>query len=432
MQYIERLLYFQLKKHLTSPEISLILGPRQAGKTTLMEKLQERLIKQNQPTIFLNLDIIEDRQYFSSQHTLFDLIKKKVGSRKSYVFIDEISRLENAGLFLKGLFDFKSAHKFVVTGSGSLELKADVIEPLTGRKQLFYCFPLTFTEFAAFKQNITFSDSKELHDNVSHDLAVQPYARDRLVNEYLNFGGYPQVVLSETETEKTRVLREIYQSYLEKDIGLLLGVEKLYAFENLVKLLAHQAGNIVNRAELSATLGVTEKTVEKYLFYLEKTFVIELVRPFYRNARKELVKSPKVYFSDLGFLYLAQGILPTIARQPMGNAFENACFLRLKEANTIESPPFINPPQFWRTKSGAEVDFVMISAKTGNPVPIEVKTSQGRNIGRSLISFLKAYQPEDGYVYFLKQKDKGRSEKYASATIHFMPYHNLPGFEISL
>src|SRR3990167_1212494 len=157
MQYIDRILYFQLKKHLSKPEISLILGPRQSGKTTIMERLRKELTKQNQPTIFLNLDIIEDRQYFSSQHALLDLIEKKVGKRKSYIFIDEISRLENAGLFLKGLSDLKSGHKFIVTGSGSLELKANVIEPLTGRKQLFYCSPLTFTEFVAFRRDIHFS-----------------------------------------------------------------------------------------------------------------------------------------------------------------------------------------------------------------------------------------------------------------------------------
>src|SRR3989338_2013300 len=258
-KFIPRQLYFPLKAHLDSPEISLVLGPRQSGKTTLIEKLQADLRAQNKPTVFLNLDIIEDRQWFASQHALLDLIEKRVGPGKAYVFIDEISRLENAGLFLKGLYDLKSGHKFVVTGSGSLELRSDIIEPLTGRKQLFYCFPLSFTEFAAYKLELEAADFDRQNSLISRELMAQPLKRQRLVDEYLNFGGYPAVVSAQAEAEKTRILREIYLSYLETDIGLLLQVEKERAFENLVRILAHQAGNLVNRAELSATLGISQK-----------------------------------------------------------------------------------------------------------------------------------------------------------------------------
>lgn len=315
----------------------------------------------------------------------------------------------------------KSGHKFVVTGSGSLELKADVVEPLTGRKRVFYCFPLSFTEFAAYMLELEAADVDEEYTHVTRELITQPLRRQRLIDEYMNFGGYPGVVLAETEAEKTKILREVYSSYMEKDIELILRVEKGQAFENLMKILAHQVGNLVNRAELSATLGVSEKTIERYFYLLEKTFVIEMVRPFYRNARKELVKSPKVYFSDLGFLYIAQGIIPSIQRRPMGNVFENACFLRLKELDLIKLP------QFWRTKSGAEVDFVVVSPKTGHPIPVEVKSSPKEILGKSLISFIKIYQPEEGYVYFPSGQGKGSSKKYQDTTISFYPYHYVLG-----
>lgn len=425
-KFINRQLYFRLKTHLESPEISLVLGPRQSGKTTILEKLQGDLSEQSKPTVFLNLDIIEDRQWFSSQHALLELIERRVGQVKAYVFIDEISRLENAGLFLKGLYDLKSGHKFVVTGSGSLELKADVIEPLTGRKQMFYCFPLSFTEFAAYKLGLETADFNEVYAGVTRELTVQPLKRQRLVDEYVNFGGYPGVVMAATEEEKTRTLREVYLSYLEKDIGLLLQVEKEQAFENLVKILAHQVGNLVNRAELSATLGVSEKTIERYIYLLEKTFVIDVVRPFYRNARKELVKSPKIFFADLGFLYMAQGILPTTQRRPVGNVFENACYLRLKEVD------FVKPPQFWRTKSGAEVDFVVVSPQTGQLIPVEVKSSPKETLGKSLISFIKAYQPEEAYVYSQGGEGKGNRKVYGKTEISFVPYHYLPRAEVLL
>ncbi len=415
MRFIQRTLYFQLKKHLQAPEISLILGPRQSGKTTLIEKLQEELRQQSKPTVNLNLDVIEDRRWFSSQHVLLDLVEKTVGKGKSYVFIDEISRLPNAGLFLKGLFDLKSGHKFIVTGSGSLELKADIVEPLTGRKQVFYCFPLSFAEFVAYKTLISFTGDEELYGKIAKKLLGSSQWQ-RLVSEYLNFGGYPRVVLAETEAEKVQILKEIYSSYLEKDIGLLLGIEKEQAFENLVKVLAHQVGNLVNYSELSMTLGLTERTVKRYLYLLEKTFVIHLVKPFYRNARKELVKSPKVFFVDLGFLQIAQGILPTIEREPMGNVFENACLLRLKELDLIK------PPQFWRTKGGAEVDYVIISPRTGCPLPIEVKTSL-RSLGKSLISFINIYQPKEAFVYIQKGRDQRETRWYRNTKIGIVPYH---------
>ena len=422
MKFIQREVYSQLQNHLKNPEISLILGPRQAGKTTIMKRLQKKLKESNNPSVFLNLDVIEDRSFFETQHVLLDLIEKKAGKKRVYVFIDEISRLENSGMFLKGLYDLKTNYKFIVSGSGSLELKANIIEPLTGRKKIFYCFPLSFTEFAAYKLEVYLNDFNKLHKETTKNLVVQPYRRQRLINEYLSFGGYPRVVLAGTEEEKIEILREIYLSYLEKDIGLLLKVEKEQAFENLVKILAHQVGNLVNRAELSSTQGLTEKTIKKYLYFLEKTFVINLVKPFFRNARKELIKSPKVYFSDSGFLHLAQGVLPSIQKPIKGNVFENACFLRLKELHLLK------PPQFWRTKSGAEVDFIISSSETGKAIPIEVKSTLKDNLGQSLISFIKKYQPKKAFIYFLKGKERTKEYNFNSTKtmIQLIPYHFLP------
>ncbi|MBL7159590.1 ATP-binding protein, partial [Candidatus Microgenomates bacterium] len=291
MKFIQRKIYSDLKKHLKKPEISLILGPRQAGKTTLMLKLADELETNKTPNVYFNLDIIEDKQYFKSQHALLDRIEKTIAKKKAVVFIDEIQRLENAGLFLKGLYDLKTDLKFIVSGSGSLELKADIIEPMTGRKKVFYCLPLSFSEFAGYKLDVQFKQ-------ISENLDANPYETERLIKEYLTFGGYPRVVLAQTEKEKSDVLQEIYQSYLEKDVQLLLKVEKETAFQALIKLLASQVGSLINKTELSSTLGLTQKTLDKYLYFLEKTFVIYLVRPFFTNVRKELRKSPKVYFSD--------------------------------------------------------------------------------------------------------------------------------------
>lgn len=411
MTFISRKTHLELKKYLFKPEVSIILGPRQAGKTTIMERLQQELKSSGKTSIFFNLDVIEDRQFFETQHALLDRIEKEIGPKPAVVFIDEISRLENAGLFLKGLYDLKTKYKFIVSGSGSLELKANILEPLTGRKKIFYCFPLSFAEFAAFKLKTDLQDLPKALD-------LNPYERQRLVNEYLIFGGYPKVVLAPTHEEKTEVLTEIFTSYLEKDIALLLRVQKETTFENLVKVLAGQVGNLVNKNELSATLGINFKTLNKYLYFLEKTFVISLVKPFFRNARKELTKSPKIYFCDLGLLGLAQGGLLLAEPRVAGGFFENACFLRLKELELLK------PPQFWRTKSGAEVDFIIFSSKTGRPIPIEVKLSPRKKpvLGKSLISFLKEYQPEKAFVY--TKETKGSIRRFGTK-VSLISYHNL-------
>ena len=301
MYYLKRKSYLELKKHLDKEEISLILGPRQAGKTTLMFHFKEELEKKSIPTFYFNLDVLEDRFYFSSQNKLIEKAKRMIG-KKGVVFIDEIQRLENAGLFLKGLYDLGTEYKFIVSGLGSLELKSNVVEPLTGRKKIIYCFPLSFEEFCANKLNLDFFQ-------VDDYLKNEPFLKERLINEYFNFGGYPKVFFLEKGEEKKEALKEIYQSYLEKDIKILLGVEKDYAFDNLVKILASSVGNLVNINELSLNLGLNVRTIKKYLYFLEKTFIIQLVSPYFTNVRVELKKMPKVYFLDLGLLNLIRSCL---------------------------------------------------------------------------------------------------------------------------
>lgn len=415
MQFIPRKIHFELKKHLLSPEISLILGPRQAGKTTIMKKIADELKLKGRSVIYFDLDVIEDRQYFQTQHTFLEKIQKTLGVKKDVVvFIDEVQRLKNAGLFLKGLYDLQTGHKYIISGSGSLELKSDVIEPMTGRKKIFYCYPLSFEEFAAFELRMDFTKFKE-------GVNLNPYERDRLVGEYLNFGGYPRVVLASTYKEKIDTLAEIFTSYLEKDIAILLGVEKEQAFEALVRILASQVGNLINRQELSTTLGISVKTVNKYLFFLEKTFVISLVRPFFRNVRKELRKSPKVYFNDLGMLRLARRLTLTELLPISGEVFENACFLRLREL------PQLYSPRFWRSTSGAEVDFIIDDPITGQTIPIEVKysASLGKGLGKSLVSFIKKYASRNVLIY--TREEKGTVKKYDSQ-VRYVPYHELPNF----
>jgi predicted AAA+ superfamily ATPase len=274
MIMIKRSLLAQLELHLASREISLIVGPRQAGKTTLMLILKKALEEQGLPTVYLNLDIEADMRHFYSQEALVRKIELEVGKMKAFVFIDEIQRKENAGLFLKGLYDMGLPHKFIVSGSGSVELKEKIHESLVGRKRVFELNTLSFDEFANFKTEDRYSD------RISAYLRSEPERARHLLEEYMNFGGYPRVALAENAGAKQGEIAEIYQSYLEKDIVYLLQVRKSDALSRLVRILAAQSGRLVNITGLSSELGISRLNNQRLSLVLGKNVHREESHPF--------------------------------------------------------------------------------------------------------------------------------------------------------
>jgi predicted AAA+ superfamily ATPase len=179
---IERNLFEDLKQHLVQKEISLLVGPRQAGKTTLMLMLQDYLVTQGSNTLFLSLDFDSDQPFFTSQRNLVNKIQLEIGKSKGYVFIDEIQRRDDAGLFLKGLYDLNLPYKFIVSGSGSIELKEKIHESLVGRKRIFELNTVSFKEFVNYKTDYRYKDS------LGSFFALEKDRTRQLLIEYLNFG----------------------------------------------------------------------------------------------------------------------------------------------------------------------------------------------------------------------------------------------------
>lgn len=419
---IKRTLFDPIKKHLSSEEITLIAGPRQAGKTTLMKQLQTELESQGEKTIFLSLDFNKDQPAFTSQDHLIQRIALEKGTGKVYVFIDEIQQKENAGLFLKGLYDTHLPHKFIVSGSGSVELKEKIHESLPGRKRLFELTPLSFEEFINYKTGYKYMDnSGEFAVKLEYFDVYYEQARDYL-QEYLNYGGYPKVVLAQTNEEKHAVIADIYRSYLEKDIAILLNIQKSESLTSLVRILASQAGNLVNVAELSATIGISVQTVRNYLWYLEKTYIISRVTPYFKNVRKEITKAPTYYFVDLGLKNYALGQFGiatniTTSIPTSGFLFQNFVFNCLRGRIGFTSTTI----HFWRTQDKAEVDFVL---NTGHSViPVEVKYSDLKTAEttRSFKSFLTKYKPTKACIIHL---GKNFESEFEETKIYFIPFFN--------
>lgn len=410
-QYIKRRLLAELEDHLDRPEITLIVGPRQVGKTTLMLRLEDTLKKRGAKTLFLNLDVNADRPLFKSQETLLRRLLLAFGTRKGYAFIDEIQRLENAGLFLKGLYDMRLPYKFIVSGSGSLELKEKIHESLAGRKRVFELLPVSFEEFAEFKTGYQY-------ENRTREFFQTDTLRgEGLLEEYQQFGGYPAVILAETSEEKRRVINEVYESYLMRDITILLGVERSSAFSDLVRLLASQIGGLVVVAELAGKLGISVPTVKRYLWYLEHTYIVRRLRPYFRNARKEITKAPVYYFQDLGMRNLASQLWGETALRANGALFENFIFTLLRDNLRAGDNLF-----YWRSKAGAEVDFVV--AANGELVPIEAKSGavSSRTVSRALRAFLSRYRPGRAYIAARSYRATIRAN---GAEIAFLPYYDL-------
>lgn len=398
----------ELLDHLSKKEMSLLVGSRQVGKTTLMKEVQLHLEQKEIPTLFLNYDRERDRPFFSSQQALLQKISLEFGKKKGVVFLDEIQRITNAGLFLKGLYDEDTPHKFIISGSGSLELKENIHESLAGRKRIFEISPITFSEFIDHKTQYKYTEQ------ISSFLEIEEEKRKFLLEEYLLFGGYPQVVLQDSLEEKKLYLEEIFRSIVEKDIVYLLQQQKGEALRNLIRVLSDQIGGLVQYSELGNTLGLSSQTVKHYLWILEKVFFVHKVTPFFRNVRKEITKSPVYYFADLGIRNFAYGGFSE-THLFRGELFENFIYSLLRQQ-------YGDDIHYWRTQDQAEVDFVL--EEEGNIIPIEVKFQDlnKTTLSRSFRNFLKKYTPQKAYIINLSLSEKIVVEK---TEVEFLPYWKL-------
>jgi uncharacterized protein len=372
-----RLLYDQLLKHLDNKTFTILTGARQTGKTSLFKQLYAHLVKLGRKAFIFNLEDLQLRNTLNLRpENIFTLTgippvtegnEALLPDQKLYVLLDEIQYLENPSNFLKLLYDnYGDSLKLIVTGSSAFYIDRKFNDSLAGRKRLFWLKTLNFEEFLHFKDaDYLIDELNRLRNDPQAISAKMPELRV-LFNEYLIYGGYPQVVLQPDVQEKIAILEEIRNSYVKRDM-LESNISNDIVFMQLFKLLAVQSGSLVNRNELSVVLRIDNKTVDNYLYVMQKCFHIELLRPYTGNVRKEITKMPKVYFYDLGLRHsLLNRFEPVSTRDDRGIIVENYLFRRLTE---IYSPDQLN---FWRTSDNHEVDFV-ISEQFQKGKALEIK-----------------------------------------------------------
>jgi uncharacterized protein len=326
---IERM-YHNIELLLEEGKVLIIYGARQVGKSTMLESfLKTTSLKYRLDTG----DNLKIRTLLGSDD--FDEILE-YASGLDLIAIDEAQEIERIGQALKIIVDHYPHIKIIATGSSSFNLAQKVGEPLTGRKISKILYPISQQELLKEQSRFDLKDKLE---------------------EFLLFGSYPEVVIAENRGKKIRVLNELVNSYLLKDLLQHENIKSPKILTQLLKMLAFQIGNEVSLNELSKKIGIDVKTVARYLDLLEKSFVIHSIGGFSRNLRKEVTTKQKYYFLDLGIRNALISQFNSFEdRDDIGALFENFCFMERIKKHEYEE--YYGNHYFWRTYSGQEIDFV--------------------------------------------------------------------------
>ena len=423
--YIQRFRINDILKRLDLPLIEVILGPRQSGKTTLLFMIISELLSRNivpEQIFYINMDTIIPTEQFKNPMLLVrQLADQGLAGERAYLFIDEVQRLEYPGRFLKGVYDLGKDIKIVVSGSSSLEIKAKIKESLAGRKRETYLLPLSFREYVLHGKRLPPTlnhvelDRSSVGQWVENEALYGRYLRNRM-EEVAVFGGYPGVLKQQKREERLEELSEIHTSYVKRDIIEFLNMEKPARINQLIKVLAGQVGNLMNKSEIASLTGTNTVTLSKYLNILQETYVTAYLPPLVSNRRNEIKRAHKCFFLDNGFRNLSISQFNSLGdRTDKGPLLENMVFSELLKHRTLDQGI-----RFWRTKAGSEVDFVI--SREQEDIPVEIKAGPARpgRLSKSFHAFLDHFSPKKGL--FLN-RDLFHVTDIKQTRVYYIPIH---------
>lgn len=380
---IKRQIVKELKILLKEYPVVTILGPRQAGKTTLAREF----LKGYQ---YSNLENPEERQF------AIDDPKAYLKQFKSKVIIDEIQRVPELLSYIQVIVDEKqTSGQFVLTGSHLLKLQEAVSQSLAGRTAILNLLPLSINE-----------------------LQSTDYKKDTF-DQYCLYGFMPRVY--DKNQRPTVAYSNYYQTYVERDVKLLVNLKDMSLFEKFLKLLAGRVGQIMDYSRLANDVGVDAKTIKNWLSILEASFIVFKLSPYFENFGKRVIKSPKYYFVDVGLLCFILGISKEeqVVRDPLvGNIFENLVILECLKSRFNKG--LSGDLYFYRDSNGNEVDLIIHHGR--NLIPVEIKSSS--TFSSKQISGLKhfselSHQVSKSYLVY------NGSNKVLSDNIHVLNFSNI-------
>ena len=388
---INRFIYKELCQDLDHPEVTILLGARQVGKTCLLREIDNFAQSQGKKTAYFNLEIPEDILKFTgSDREIF----KKLTTAADVLLIDEFHYLKNASHLFKAVFDSGAKVKLFASGSSSLEIHKHLKESLAGRRNLRKIFPLSVGEFKENKLG----------------MSLVPVE-----------GGLPGLFSKKDSLSKQAYLRDLLETYILKDVKSLIKEENIKAFNHLLYLLADSQGSVISVSSLAGEVGLTARTIEKYLILLEQTYVCYSLPSFSTNLANELKKSRKYYFYDLG---IRNAIIKNFEydlekRKDKGVLYESIVFLELFQRVSANTSLY-----FWRTKQKTEVDFVKVVNR--HPMPIEVKSDlKVKDIPEGIKAFIDRY-PQVSLAYVVNTALTGEMH-YKNAVVKFIHWRDSDG-----
>lgn len=341
----KRLLYYQIQKYFESKEAIIVTGMRQVGKTTLLKQVFDEI--GDVPKLWFDFDnpfdqkVFEDIDYSVIYKRLSEMTKKG----RLYVFIDEIQNFPEITKVIKYLIDHYQV-KFFVTGSSNYYMKNLFPESLSGRKFLFDLTPLSFQEFLYFKDQKELKDVKDVSsvDKILGKSSIFEHKKyEAFFESFMEFGGFPEVVLADDNETKKIILKNIFKSFFEKDIKVLSDISEVKELRDLLLLLVPRVGSMLDITKISSELGVERPKIYKYLELLQSVFVIRLIPKFSKSIDRTVAGGKKVYFSDTG-------LLNTIGNVNDGQLFENTLVNELSSFGKLS---------FYNERNVSEIDLIL-------------------------------------------------------------------------
>jgi len=385
----------KIVNELKSREVVFLLGTRQVGKTTL-----SKLIAKASDFEYIYFFDFEDKEYrelfnevsVKKLEQIFKLEQIDI-SQKNLIIFDEIQLLADPSNMLKLIHDHFENLKIVATGSSSLQIKEKFSDSLAGRKRVYKIEPLDFDEFLLFKKEEKLLRLRKMFQEEDNKLSLSSIVQSQsrrfldLFEEYLIYGGYPEVVLTNGRDEKIEKLNSIASSYIQKDIKDLANIENIDGYNKLIQYLSINIGNMINFSTISIAIGLSMPTVKKYINLLQETFIIDKLPPFFKNKNKEISKNGKIFFTDIGVRNLQIKNFNSLSyRTDVGELYENYVF------NALKSSDILSQLYMYRTQSKTEIDFIEIKESVASLY--EVKSGSNRKISKAIVEFEKRYENE--------------------------------------
>lgn len=442
MEYIKRELEEEVLKRLRSNLITAVIGPRQVGKTTLLMRIKEYIaskgvISENASFYFTFDEPLLRTEISNNFKFLETEIEKSTGEafpgkKELLLIIDEVQKAPQIFDWLKIIYDkYKNRIKIIISGSSSLAIKKGSVESLAGRITFLKMYPFSLREMINDEIKIELPEPlwKSLPANNMKDyfltrqaiLYKHKEALDKLLERVLIIGSLPAVYTAKTTEEKNLRLSSMVETYLERDIRSLEEVGNLNDYTNLLKTISFELGSIFNLASISKDLGIAYNTIKKYISILKDTFILNAVPPLLQRGRKQLVKSDKIYFFDVGVSnFLAKRTEKEhIYGKPSGFIFENILIKSFEAANENQITSY--GQYFWRDYEGREIDFIIEKDKRRH-IPIEI--SMGKDFPKNKIKNFS--------VFFEKFKEAGfgimvyrgdfKEEKIKGRPVYLLPW----------